>query len=325
MTLPELEKELARGVLRSVYLLLGPEEFLRKRALQALRSAALKPDAFALNYSEFSAKSDSVHDVVAAANTLPMISEKRVVVLSDPGSLSDQQALSAYLQSSSPRTVLILIAEELDRRTSFYKLLRDQTCVVEVSKLKGPALMRWAEDCVRSRGYRISSASLTRLVDVAGSDLLTLASEIEKILIYCEERKVIEDSAIDLLVRGSREHSIFELTDAVGKRDRKKALKLLGDLLDLGESPILVVNMLARHFRQLLIAKELQSQGCSAGEIASAAQVPGFVLNDFLLQARSMDLAAAERMYLQLAEADRRFKSSGTNERVYLERLIYSL
>src|SRR5204862_6551577 len=108
-------------------------------------------------------------------------------------------------------------------------------------------------------------------------------------------------------------------------RTRKNVFSVLGGLLGLGWSPILEVNMLARHFRQLLIVKELQSQGCSAGEIASAAQVPGFVLNDFLLQARSMDLAAAERMYLQLAEADRRFKSSGTNERVYLERLIYSL
>jgi DNA polymerase III subunit delta len=325
MTLSELEKELGRGVLRPVYLLLGPEEFLRKCALQALRSTALKADAFALNYSELSAKSDPVQDVLAAANTLPMMSEKRVVVLSDLGSLSDQQALAAYLQSSNSKTVLILIAEELDRRTSFYKFVRDQTCVVEVSKLKGPALMRWAEDCVRSRGYRISSASLARLVDVAGTDLLTLANEIEKILIYGGEHKVIEDSSIDLLVRGCREHSIFELTDAVGKRDRKRALKLLGDLLDLGESPILVVNMLARHLRQLLIAKELQSQGCSAGEIASAAQVPGFILNDFLLQARGMDSAAAERIYLQLADADRRFKSSGTNERVYLERLLYSL
>src|SRR5437762_14336438 len=118
MTLPELEKELARGVLRSVYLLLSPEEFLRKRALQALRSAALKPDAFALNYSEFSAKSDFVHDVVADANMLPMMSEKRVVVLSDLGSLFEQQVLSAYLQSISPRTVLILIAQELDQRPS---------------------------------------------------------------------------------------------------------------------------------------------------------------------------------------------------------------
>ena len=67
MTLWELEKELARGVLRSVYLLLGSEEFLRKSALQALRSTALKADAFALNYSEFSAKSDSVQDALAAA------------------------------------------------------------------------------------------------------------------------------------------------------------------------------------------------------------------------------------------------------------------
>ena len=168
MTLAELEKELARGALRPVYLLLGPEEFLRKRALQAIRSTALKGDASVLNYSEFSAKSDSVQDVLAAASTLPMMSEKRVVVLSDLGFLSNQQALADYVQSSSSRTVLILVAEELDRRTSFYKLLRDQTCTVEASKLKGPALMRWAEDWIHWSDFAKFWSQVIRSVTAEG-------------------------------------------------------------------------------------------------------------------------------------------------------------
>jgi DNA polymerase-3 subunit delta len=327
MTLDELEKELARNVRHAVYLLLGPEEFLRQRALTLLRTKLLDECSLALNYSEFSASERPISEMLETANTFPMLSRVRIVLLSGLEAMDApaQELLLDYVRQPSIRTALILNASELDKRTTFYKAIRDHSCVVELAKLKGYALSRWAEDWIRGRGYRISPAALKKLIDLAGSDLQTLANEIEKILIFCGDNKNIPDAAVEELVRGSRQHGIFELTEAVGRRDKARALHLLANLLNLGEQPLMILVMLARHFRQILIAKDLELQGKPPHEIGAAAQIPPFILDEFLAQARAMDQASAEGMYLRLAEADLRFKSSPTNQRTYLERIIYGL
>ncbi len=327
MTLEELEKELERRVHHPVYLLLGPEVFLRQRAVTLLRKILLGEGSLALNYSEFSAGDTPIQEILATANTFPMLSKVRMVLLSDLETLeaTAQEVLSAYIREAGGKTVLILSAENLDRRTTFFRMLRDHACVVDLAKPKGLAMLRWAEDWIHARGYGISPGALRKLVDLAGSDLQTLANEIEKILIFCDNTKTIPETAVSELVRGSRQHSIFELTDAVGKRDKARALQLLSNLLDLGEPPLVILSMLGRHFRQILIVKDLQSRGKAASEIASAAQIPAFIVDDFLAQARSIDQTSAEKMYLRLAEADLRLKSSGTSERMYLERIIYAL
>ena len=327
MTLEELERELSRKIENPVYLLLGPEEFLRQRALTLLKRNLLEESSLALNYSDFDPRDTPIREILAAANTFPMLSRLRIVHVTGLEALdaAAEELLTGYVREPNARTALILSGGELDRRTRFYKMLREHSCVVELSHLKGPAIARWAEDWIRGRGFRISPRALKKLVDLVGSDLQSVANEIEKILLFCGDNRNIPDTAVDELVRGSRQHSIFELTDAVGMRDKARALRLLASLLELGEPPLRILSMLARHFRQILAVKELQLQGKAAPEIAAAAQIPYFILDAFLAQARAMDQAGAEKMYLRLAEADLRFKSSGTNERMYLERIIYGL
>jgi DNA polymerase-3 subunit delta len=196
---------------------------------------------------------------------------------------------------------------------------------VEFPKLKSFELQRWAEDFIRNQGYRISSDSIRKLVDLAGSDVQSLANETEKMLIYCAGQKTIPDSAVDESIGASRHHSIFELTDALGRQDRKKALRLLGNLLDFDENAQYITTMMTRHFRQILIAKELLKQGRDSREIGTAAQIPGFMLDAFIRQVRAIDERVAERMYVRLADADFKLKSIGVKPRLIFEHLICAL
>lgn len=324
MTLDEFERELNQRLFRSVYLLLGPEDFLRRRVLQELKEKALPTESSEFNFTEFSARSASLRHILVAANTFPMMSPRRLVFVGDLESLkeADQEELVSYLRKPFERTLLVLTAHELDKRTTFYKSLKEHACVIELTKLKGYSLERWAEERIRDQGYRISSAAIKKLIDLAGSDLQTLSNEIEKLLLYCGTQKVIADSFVDLLVRGSRLHGIFELTGSLGRKDKRAALRLLGDLIESGEPSLMIVNMLARHFRQVLIVKELLNQGRAPAEIGSVAQIPSFILGDFIRQARATDMQKAANMYLCFAEADRRFKSTGVDERMFLEKII---
>lgn len=325
--LEELEADLNRGLIQPVYVVVGPEEYQCRQAVSLIKKKVLTPDAIAFNYEVFNAHETSIREAVEAANTYPMMAPRRLVLITDidnPGSV-DQDILLAYVENPAPRSVLILKAENLDRRTSFYKRLGEKACIAEFPKLKGFALERWAENFFRRSGFRISSASIKKIVDLAGEDMQSLANELEKLLIYAGMEKVIPDAAVDDLVSSMRQHTIFELTKAMGMRDRPGALRQLVSLLDSGEKPLGIASMMARHFRQILIAQGLLEQGKSPRDAASAAQVPPYFLDEFMRHVRAIDWATARTMYLRLAEIDYRLKSSSPDERMVLENLICSL
>lgn len=300
---------------------------MRRLAISLLKDKVVAPETLTFNFVERSAREADAVKILSEANTFPLMSPRRLVIVTDVNELqpSDQETLAAYAASPQDKTVLVLIAAELDRRTGFYRRLADCASVIEFSKLKGAALERWAETYVSRRGLRIDPSGLRKLVDLAGSDLLTLANEIEKLILYTGKGKEIQEATVDLLVPAFRRHGIFELTAAMGRRDRKSALRLLGNLLETGEPPLMIVTMMARHFRQVIIAKELLAEGRQAREIGRATQVPEFVLPDFLRQVKSMELEMARNLYQWLARIDRSVKSSSPDVRMLLEHLVCTL
>jgi DNA polymerase-3 subunit delta len=325
-SLDELETELKAHKISRIYLILGPEQYLCRQALRMIRQKLISPETAAFNYSELNAESDSIENILAAVNTFPMMAPLRIVLLTNLAKLEkeQQERLCKYFANPCSKSVLILSDNELDRRTGLFRVLKEHACILEFPKLKGYELERWAAEHIRKRGLKISSVSIKKLVDLAGSDLQVLVNEIEKLLLFSGKGQSIADSDIDSLVGNSRQHGIFELISALGKNDRIGALKHLNSLLDAGERPLMIVSMMARHLRQVLIAKDILNQGGDMRDVASAAQVPNFLLNDFIGQARRMSAEAAGKMYLRLAESDLRFKSSSISERVLLETLICS-
>jgi DNA polymerase-3 subunit delta len=172
---------------------------------------------------------------------------------------------------------------------------------------------------------RISAQSLHKLVELAGADLQSITAEVEKLSLYAGEEKTIPDSVVDELLLTSRQRGIFELTGAIGRRDRRSALALLANLMESGEAPLGILAMIARHYRQLFMAKDLLEAGKPLSEIASAAQIPPFVVDEFMRQARNTDWQTASKTYTRLADIDNRIKSSRADPRVILEQFICSL
>ena len=325
--LESLEKEIQKKELESVYLVLGSEPYQCRSAIKMLKAKAIPAEAEAFDYSEFSAGDVPVEEIIRTANTFPMVAPKRLTMVTAIDRLRDSECdvLLDSLKSVSSRIILVLYAADLDRRKKFYKTLRAGHCVVELNKLKGVALERWAETFVRQQGYRISSSGIRKLVELVGSDLQILASELEKVMLFAGQEKRIPDSTIDDLVRTSRQHGIFELINALGRLDRKSALAELANLLSMGEHPLVVVAMMTRHCRQVLIAKEGILQRQHPREIGSAAQIPPFILERFLNQARAANFDTVREMYVRLADIDRKLKSSAGDGRMLLEHLICAL
>lgn len=322
-----LEQELARGRLSPAYLVLGPETYLAHQAVETLRRGIVSADLAAFNESEFDASASTMAEILSAARTVPMMSQRRLVLVKALHTLPETErgALLEYLSAPAERCVLIMTALDLDRRTAFFRKLKEKAQILEYPKLKSAPLERWAANYVRSHGYTAAPGALKRLLETVGTDLQTLVNEIEKLALFAGTSRVITQEAVDELAGASRQRGIFELIDALGKRDTRAALRILASLLDSGEPPLMIVTMMARHYRQILIVKEMLDNRRKPSEISETAQVPGFIFEEFVRQARSIDRESARAMYMKLAETDRRFKSTNVDNRMVLETLICTL
>jgi len=325
--LEELESELKKGVLRNVYLFTGPEEYLRHHAEELILNHVVPPESQAFNFSEFSLSSHTIDEALKAADTFPLASAFRLVIVRNLEIMVSEQeeALLQYLEHPPKKTILVLVSESVDRRTTFYRHLKQNHCVVDFQSPKPAAFERWAEQVIRRRGYRISQSSIGKLVELAGSDFRALLGEIEKLTLYAGSDKSIPDAALEKLVRESREHDAFELTDAMGRRDARAALRVLGNLLEGGEAPQMIVGAIAWNFRNLLMVQELLALGKNTNQIQSVLHLHPFTLEKLLSQARVLDNKTVRRLVNRLAAVDLKLKSSVVDERMVLENLICSL
>jgi DNA polymerase III subunit delta len=325
-SLEELEKDLQKSI-ECVYLLLGPEEYQCDKAYNLLRQNILTPEGVDFDCSVFIADQIPINEIIGSANIYPMISKRRLVVVHDAEKFKDAdcETLLETLPNLSKRSTIVFTAHELDHRKKFYKTLREKYCVCEFQKLKDAALERWVENYLQKQGYRLASISIRKIVELIGSDLQSIASELDKLMLYAGETKLIPDAAIEDLVRASRQQGIFDFIGAVSQRDRNSALKSLANLLSMGEHPLVVVTMLARHFRQMLIAKESMQQGMNWRDIGAAAQIPPFILDKFLKQVKGVENSDIHDIYLRLATIDKQLKSSSLDGRILLESLVCAL
>ncbi|HEU4869338.1 MAG TPA: DNA polymerase III subunit delta, partial [Pyrinomonadaceae bacterium] len=209
LTRTELDRSLRDG-LRPLYLLLGPEIYLRRVAAQTITETALSRTLLReFNESAFSLLSDSVQSAIAAAEQLPMMSDMRVVRVRDFARLreADEDILIRYLNNPSPTTVMIFIADDLDKRKKSSKVLLDTCTVVEFLPLKDAEAKAWAKSRLKELKVSADDQVLSELIRLVGTDVQTLANELEKLASAAAGSNRITLDHIDELIGRSRELS----------------------------------------------------------------------------------------------------------------------
>src|ERR1051326_8582035 len=259
----ELDRSLREG-LRPLYLLLGPEIYLRRVAAQSITEAALSRTLLReFNESAFSLLSDPVQSAIAAAEQLPMMSDVRVGRIRDFARLreADEEVLIRYLNNPSPTTVMIFIADELDKRKKSSKVLLDTCTMVEFTPLKDAEAKAWAKSNRKELKVSADDQVLSELIRLVGTDVQTLANELEKLASAAASTNRITLNLIDELIGRSRELSNFELGDHLLAGNRKKALETLHRLLEDGAEPVMLVGLIAGNYHRLALGKHLFARG----------------------------------------------------------------
>ena len=327
----EFRRQVKSGYIESLYLFVGEEEYHQERALALLKNS-IDEGMRLFNVSSFTI-SESIGGVktttaraIDNANQLPMMSARRLTVIRDFDKVKEDELelVLTYLKSPSPTTTVVFRAASLDQRRKITTALMKSCTVVTFDRLTDAQATRYAEEFLRRRGCRIEPAALGRLISLLGTGMARLVNELEKLAAYAEGG-FINDSVIQELVPRVREHSGFELWDAILDRDRKRALRLAKRLLDDKTEPVLLVGSLAGLYRRLLMAKELIARRAPFEEIARATGQYGGrakVWNEKIARIKREDLV---RGLQRIAEVDLAIKSSEATPRLQLEFLIAEL
>jgi DNA polymerase-3 subunit delta len=319
---------IARGELDPVYCLQGAERFLIDRCLLALRAAALGPGGGSgLNHDVFELKESGLGSALASARTLPMFARRRLVVGRgiDLLKADELEGLADYVADPNPSTVLVLTAEKIDGRLKPFAALRKAGYLHEFPRLRDRELPGWIRSEAGARKITIDPDGAQALAEAAGPDLGRLSQALEQLALYVGGQGRIRRADVEELIAETRERGVFELTKAIGEGDAPRALALLGNMLANREPPLRIQFMLVRQLRQIWRAKELASTGAPRPEIAAAVGIAPFFLDDVLIPARRMSVAALERSFRRLYQSDRTLKSARIDPDLFITRLVRHL
>lgn len=319
--------------LAPIYVLGSEHPLLLERALNAIRDAAVPPETRGFNYDVVEAKGATAQRILAAAQTLPMMAQRRMVLVRDLAAMqaAELNKLVAYLDAPNPSTVLVGVTSKIDKRVKFYAAAQKKKLLHELTPPKD--VTGWTEREARSRGIPVAPGTCKRLTDVVGKDLSRLTLALEQLSLYAGDRAITGED-VDDLVADTRERSVFELTDALGRGDLAGALGAVAALCDQRQSAIGVVVMVARYVRQLALCQVATARRLPKSEAARLVGVPPFVVQKIMQQARRYSEDALARAADRLARADRGLKGQDDTikvlgrqlgERVVLDRLVTEL
>jgi DNA polymerase-3 subunit delta len=307
-----------------VYVFHGDDELAISESIAELKSRLGDPSTVELNLTTLDGRSFSIEQFETAGKSMPFIAERRLTVLNHP---------LAYMQIESNRKKMLTFLEDLpkesavvlaeyrpllsprDRRQGKTHWLEEwgnamgaKVYIREFSLARGTQLTGWILNRAKQAGGEFEPKAAVLLASLVGEDGRLADQEITKLLTYVNfERPVVEADVMELTAV-LPEGDIFEFVDALGNRDRKKAIRVFHRLLA-DQDQLRIFNMVVRQFRLLLLSREILDQYGGETEITKRLKIHPYVSRKIVSQARHFSQAQLDRIYHRLLDIDSGLKT----------------
>lgn len=345
--------EVHENRIRPGYVLLGDEIFLYERCRRAVIGTLVPADLKEFCLSDLDLAETNIFEVLDRARTPSLMAPFQVFFvrglkgLYTRGAKKEEfAAIEEYFRSPNPQCLILFIAdhiripsdprrmdmEDKNRYERIRETLGDWCGMVELARVDEADALRWISSESERHGVRFDTDAARELADALGADMMLIASEWNKLVLYAGEKKQVTLGDVETMVLAAKQRSLYELTDAISAKDTPRALELLQGLLnasDGGEdSAIGHLYMLARTFRQMLVILEKNVRDSRAiwQALWQGFRMPPFAADDLIRQARryksSREITRALRL---IARADLELRSQPPDKRLVLERLVFDL
>lgn len=308
----------------ALYVFYGEEDFLRdynsNKIINEMHLANPSMNLIRLS-------SENIDKLVANCEQMPFMDEKKVIYVKDSGMFTSGKKVSAsvidsivaYFENLPEYVVLIFNEESIDKRLNSVKKI-PKSATVEEFKFRGEVdLANWIVSGMKKSGASMDIEVAKYLAECCGPSMSYLYSEIKKLAILAQMGEVVDKKLIDSICLKSLQGMIFDLTDKIGEKDKKSALKLLDELLLKKESEQFILLMLYRHFKNLFLLKVAEEEGNAS---AAYLGINPYVYKKLLQQVRRFSKEELREILKRLFELDGKSKKGDIDLRVGLEVIL---
>ena len=305
-----------------VYVFYGDQYLLMDKAIQKLKEA-LVSNSLELNFSLYYGDSASASEVVNNAKTYPMFSSKRLVVIKNAEKLSSKELklVERYILQPSPFTCLVLIF--LEPKKPNLEINQHVGLVNFTLDIKD--IIQNIKNMASNHAYNLTNEAVNTLISLVGEDLQDLESEINKLILFVDDKKTIDSQDVERLTERIRFEDIYKLLNSIANRDKKNAVKVLMDLETKYEEPLAILNSIIRRFRLIWRAKELMERKVSRELMLKELKVSTGALYYIQEQAKNLQYADIKNILQILFEGDRAIKTSQIPDNQILTKLVLEM
>jgi DNA polymerase-3 subunit delta len=326
-----------------VYILYGQDDFSLNQAVGKIKADLGDRETVAANTTNLDGGRLTLGELKNKCDTAPFLCSHRLVIVEgllgrfdakqsklrsrkgkSGNGLAEWEEFDSYIEHMPETTVLMLVDDEVKGNNPLLKKISSLAEVRTFPLLRGKDLKAWIRQRVKADGGDIAAEAVNLLAELIGGDLWAMDGEIQKLLLYDQERPISEDD-VRQLVTCVQEANVFALVDAVAEGRTQLAQRLLHRLYDEGMSATYILTMITRQFRLIAVARDL-GKGLSRPQIQDRLGLKSsYALDKTLTQAKLYDFERVKRAYDKLLETDLAIKTGRYSDRLALELLVTEL
>ena len=331
----KLKKDLSSGSVGSLYIFHGEEAYLRDHYLDQMKKKLIPAGMESFNYHLLPGKTLTLQKLSETIDALPMMSQRTLVVVSDydifKAPEGERTLMTQLLQDLPEYCCLVFVYDTIPyksdaRMKKLAGAIKASGQVVQFVRQAQNDLVDWIGRRFRALDHDIATADAQYLIFLCGDLMHGLISEIEKIGAFAKNRRVTRGD-IDAVAIPVIDAVVFQMTDALTRRQNDKALSVLNDLLRLQQAPIMILAVLGKHLRQLYTARiALETRKGSRWVMELWKMRSSYPAEKLMDAARRYDLNWCKMAMRRCAETDLTMKSvPGVDSKELLLSLVLEL
>ncbi len=330
----QLKKHIREKNFLPLYLVFGDESYLKKHYVALISEAAVDKAFESLNLDRFDGKSTDLKTILDRAMTLPMLSERRCVIVEDYKLESltekDSKALSSAFENLSVSTVLIFLqsGDSFNKRNGkkAIALFEKYGAVCELNKRRGNDLIKPLISSAAKQGVTLSPAMAQYLVSSVGDDFNVLINELSKVCNFAKSGEITKEH-IDSVAVKTVDAKVSSLTRSLLGGNFEKAYDVLDQLITLKTDPNYILGSIIGTYVDMYRAKVSCENTGTAQPLSSLFNYKGreFALNYAARDASKISIAALRACLEELSKADLKLKNTGTAQTLIIEQIMVKL
>lgn len=316
-----------------IYIFQGKEDYLAKNTIEYLRNNLINKDVLEFNYFETDATEMTYSELYSEIVRLPFMSDKRLLILTEWDELSKYISKNYdELEKMKDTYILILLSspDSPRKNLSIVKTLSKYDRIVDFNMVSQVALKNWVLRKFKQLNKEITNSALDKFLiyinynkDSVYNSLYKVDNEIKKVSAVSLD--TIDVDIVENIVNQSVSANIFRLTDAIGNKNKKAAIKELENLYDIGEEPVKILYMVSRYFQNLLKISRYKEQNYKIYDINRMIGLSKYEFDKLTVVANKLKYSDACNYVKMCKEADWIIKTIKNEPKITLFKLIISL